>query len=260
MLYIKRIYDRVSNMSAFIASSVDAGVLRITFNRPEARNALTKELYAELRDLYRSAYLDDSIAAVVLQGTQGNFAAGGDLKEMLESLNARSLSVFGYDEVVPFEAIRSLPKPTIAAVDGLCLGGGLTIALVSDIVIATERSKFAMPEARVGVVDGHMPRLLRDRVPPALLRYWLYSGVTFSATDAFAGGLLTKVVPDDGLEDAVQDVLGDLAKASPIAIRNYKKILNETRPLSSMEDAYETMLGQDALERINAFAHRSNKK
>ena len=241
-------------------SSVDAGVLRIVFDRPDARNALTKKLYAELRDLYRSAYLDDSITAVVLQGTQGNFAVGGDLKEMLDSLNARSLDVFGYDEAVPFEAIRSLPKPTIAAVDGLCLGGGLTIALVSDIVIATERSKFAMPESRVGVVDGHMPRLLCDRVPAALLRYWLYSGVMFGADEAYHAGILTKVVPDDGLEAGVQQVLGELAKASPIAIRNYKKILNETRPLSSMEDAYETMLGDDALTRINAFADRGKKK
>ncbi|NYE18810.1 enoyl-CoA hydratase/isomerase family protein [Microbacterium immunditiarum] len=247
-------------MSENITTTLDDGVLRIVFDRPDARNALTKKLYAELRDVYRSAYLDDSVAVVVLEGTQGNFAVGGDLKEMLGSLNDRSLDIFGYDEAVPFEAIRSLPKPTIAAIDGLCLGGGLTIALCCDIAIATERSKFGMPEARVGVVDGHMPRLLRDRVPPAILRYWLYSGVTFSAADAFTGGLLTKVVPDGGLETAVGEVLGELAKASPIAIRNYKKILNETRPLSSMEDAYETMLGPDALERINRFAQRSSKK
>jgi enoyl-CoA hydratase/carnithine racemase len=243
-------------MSENFTSTVDAGVLRIVFDRPEARNALTKKLYAELRDLYRAAYLDDEITAVVLQGTQGNFAVGGDLKEMLESLNERSTAVFGYDEAVPFEAIRSLPKPTIAAVDGLCLGGGLTIALVSDIVIATERSRFAMPEARVGVVDGHMPRLLRDRVPPAILRYWLYSGVMFGAAEAQSAGLLTKVVPDDGLEAGVQEVLTELAKASPQSIRIYKRILNETRPLSSMEDAYETMLGEDARSRINAFANR----
>src|SRR5690606_10904240 len=100
---------------------------------------------------------------------------------------------------------------------------------------------------------------LRDRVPPALLRYWLYSGTTFSATEAFQGGMLTKVVSDDGLESAVQSVLGELAKGSPNAIRLYKKILNETRPLSSMEDAYETMLGADALSRVNAFADRSKR-
>lgn len=241
-----------------IKSTVTDGVMRVTIDRPEAKNALTKKMYAGIRDLYRKAYLDASISAVVLEGTPGAFAVGGDLKEMLSALNDEgSLDVFGYDETVPFEAIRSLPKPTIAAVDGLCLGGGLTLALVSDIVIATEGSRFAMPESRVGVVDGHMPRLLRDRVPSAWLRYWLFSGTTFSAQEAFSAGLITKIVPAGELENAVQEVLGELGKASPNAIRLYKKILNETRPLSSMEDAYETMLTDEVRTRLNSFSSRS---
>lgn len=241
-----------------ITSTVSDGVMRVVINRPEAKNALTKKMYGEIRDEYRRAYRDDSIRAVVLEGTQGSFAVGGDLKEMLASLNDEgSLDVFAYDETVPFEAIRSVPKPTIAAVDGLCMGGGLTLALVSDMVIATEGSRFAMPESRVGVVDGHMPRLLRDRVPSAWLKYWLYSGATFSAEDAFRAGLVTKVVPAGGLEDAVQEMLGELGKASLNAIRLYKKILNETRPLSSMEDAYETMLTDEVRDRLNAFSARS---
>lgn len=241
-----------------VKSSIVDGVMRVVIDRPEAKNALTKKMYAEIRDAYRRAYRDESVRAVVLEGVQGSFAVGGDLKEMLSSLNDEtSLDVFGYDEAVPFEAIRSLPKPTIAAVDGLCLGGGLTLALVSDIVIATEGSKFAMPESRVGVVDGHMPRLLRDRVPPAWLRYWLYSGVTFSAEDAYRAGIVTKIVPAADLEGTVQEMLGELNKASLGAIRLYKKILNETRPLSSMEDAYETMLTDEVRDRLNAFSSRS---
>jgi len=241
-----------------VSSTITDGIMRVVINRPEAKNALSKRMYAQIRDAYRRAYRDADVRAVVLEGTQGSFAVGGDLKEMLAALEDEGgIDVFGYDESVPFEAIRSLPKPTIAAVDGLCLGGGLTLALVSDIVIATEGSKFAMPESRVGVVDGHMPRLLRDRVPPAWLRYWLYSGTTFSAEDAFRAGLVTKLVPAGGLEDAVQEVLTELGKASLEAIRLYKKILNETRPLSSMEDAYETMLGDDARARLAAFSSRS---
>jgi enoyl-CoA hydratase/carnithine racemase len=247
-------------MTDSIKHSVDSGVMRITIDRPEARNALTKRMYAQLRDLYRQAYLDDSVRAVVLQGTQGVFAVGGDLKEMLASLeDEKSIALFGYDEAVPFEAIRSLPKPTIAAVDGLAYGGGLTLALVSDIVIATDRSRFAMPESRVGIVDGHMPRLLRDRVPSAWLRYWLYSGTSFSASEAYAAGLITKVVAPEALADTVQEVLTELGKASLNAIRIYKKILNETRPLSSMEDAYETMVTPEVRERLLGFAGRSKK-
>jgi enoyl-CoA hydratase/carnithine racemase len=240
-----------------IKHSTDGGVLRIVIDRPSARNALSKRMYAAIRDLYREAYVDDSVRAVVIQGGHGAFAVGGDLHEMLASLDRDGgLDLFGYDECLPFEAIRSLPKPTIAAVDGLCFGGGLTMALVSDIIVATESTKFAMPESRVGIVDGHMPRLLRDRVPPALLRYWLYTGVTFSARDALAAGLVTKVVPAGELEDAVQGVLAELDKAAPQAIRLYKKILNETRPLSSMEDAYETLFSEEVRDRLRAFATR----
>jgi Enoyl-CoA hydratase/carnithine racemase len=247
-------------MTDSIKHSVDSGVMRITIDRPEARNALTKRMYAQIRDLYRQAYLDDTVRAVVLQGAPGVFAVGGDLKEMLSSLeDEKSIALFGYDEAVPFEAIRSLPKPTIAAVDGLAYGGGLTLALVSDIVIATDRSRFAMPESRVGIVDGHMPRLLRDRVPSAWLRYWLYSGTSFSASEAYAAGLVTKVVAPEALEDTVQEVLTELGKASLNAIRIYKKILNETRPLSSMEDAYETMVTPEVRERLLGFAARSKK-
>lgn len=247
-------------MTEHITSTVVDGIMRITIDRPEAKNALTKAMYGAVRDCYRRAYRDDSVTAVVLEGTGGSFATGGDLKEMLRSLEDEGgIDVFGYDETVPFEAIRSLPKPTIAKVDGLCLGGGLTLALVCDIVIASDTSRFAMPESKVGIVDGHMPRLLRDRVPPALLRYWLFSGAMFSTADAVQMGMITRVTPADGLEEAVQDMLAQLAKASPNAIRLYKKILNETRPLSSMEDAYETMLGEDARARIDAFASRSKK-
>lgn len=247
-------------MTNHITSTVEDGILRVRIDRPEAKNALTKAMYAQLRDCYRRAYRDDTISAVVLEGNGTSFATGGDLKEMLSSLaDETDLGIFGYDEAVPFEAIRSLPKPTIAKVDGLCLGGGLTLALVSDIVICSDATRFAMPESKVGIVDGHMPRLLRDRVPPALLRYWLFAGVMFSAAEAFHAGLVTRVVPAAELEDTVQAVLSDLAKASPNAIRLYKKILNETRPLSSMEDAYETMLGDDARARLVAFSERTRK-
>src|SRR5918999_3265352 len=194
-----------------VKHSIDQGVLRVVIDRPAAKNALTKRMYGTIRDLYRQAYVDDSVRAVVIEGSHGAFAVGGDLREMLASLDADDggVGLFGYDECLPFEAIRSLPKPTIAAVDGLCFGGGLTLALVSDIVVATESSRFAMPESRVGVVDGHLPRLLRDRVPPAWLRYWLYTGVAFPARDAFAAGLLTKVVGDGELESTVQQVLAE---------------------------------------------------
>lgn len=240
-----------------ILSAVDDGVMKIVINRPEAKNALTKQMYAEIRDLFRSAYLDDSVAMVVIGGSNGAFAVGGDLREILTMVeDGPSRDLFAYDECLPFEAVRSLPKPTIAAIDGLCMGGGLTLALLCDVSLATESSRFAMPEARVGVVDGHLPRLLRDRVPPAWLRYWLFTGATFSAGDALSAGLITRVVPDDSLDSAVDAMTKELAGSSQSAIRLYKEILNETRPLSSMEDAYKTLVTNEVRERLVQFSNR----
>jgi enoyl-CoA hydratase/carnithine racemase len=193
----------------------------------------------------------------VLQGSHGAFAVGGDLKEILSMLEGDDRSaIFEYDEVLPFEAVRSMRKPTIACIDGLCLGGGLTLALVCDISFASDRSRFAIPEAKVGIVDGHMPRLLREEVPPARLRYWMFTGALFPASEAFTAGLLTRVVPVDQLEATVAKCLADLKASSREAIKTCKRILNETRPLSAMTDAYLSMLQPGVLERLKQFGKR----
>ena len=161
-----------------------------------------------------------------------------------------------YEEYLPFETVRTLAKPTIACIDGLCIGGGLTLALMCDCLIATDRSRFGIPEAKVGIVDGHLPRLLRQAVPPARLRYWMYTGALFPAHEAYEAGLLSKVVPADQLEETLEKMLKDLKASSPEAIRHLKVILNETRPLSAMTDAYLTMLQPHVKARLEAFSSR----
>lgn len=232
------------------------GVATITIRRPAAKNALTKAMYAAIRDAARVAGADASVECVVLRGSEGAFCVGGDLKEMLDALENDPGRLLDYEEYLPFETVRSLAKPTIACIDGLCIGGGLTMALVCDCLIATDRSRFAIPEAKVGIVDGHLPRLLRQAVPPARLRYWMYSGALFSAQEAEHAGLLTKVVPPDQLEEALAKMLREFRASSPEAIRHLKVVLNETRPLSPMTDAYLTMLQPHTRKRLEAFAGR----
>ncbi|HEX3803128.1 MAG TPA: enoyl-CoA hydratase/isomerase family protein [Solirubrobacteraceae bacterium] len=237
------------------------GVGWLTIRRPEAKNALTKAMYAAIRDVCRQAWLDDSILALVISGSDGAFVTGGDLKEMLALLESEDqTALLAYEEFLPFEALRILPKPTVAVVDGLCMGGGLTLMSLCDIAIATTSSKFAMPEAKVGIVDGHMPRLFRDRVPSALLRYWLYTGTSFSAAEAYAAGMLTKVVEPEQLTATTEQVLRELRASSPGAISLYKQTLNETRTVSGMQDAFVTMMGEDARARLAAFSERSKSK
>lgn len=232
-------------------------VAYLTIDRPEAKNALTKSMYAAIRDACAAADADPGTDVMVLQGSGGAFAVGGDLKEILELLDSDDPTrIFDYEEYLPFEAVRSMSKPTVACIDGLCLGGGLTLALVCDIRFATERSRFAIPEAKVGIVDGHLPRLLRAEVPPAKLRYWMYTGAFFPASEAAAFGLITRAVPDDGLDEALQDCLRDLVASGQEAIRACKRILNEIRPLSPMTDANLSLMRPDVVARLKSFSRR----
>jgi enoyl-CoA hydratase/carnithine racemase len=239
-----------------ITMEVADRVATITIRRPEAKNALTKAMYAAIRDACLVAQADSEVDAVVLKGSDGAFAVGGDLKEMLGALQSDPGKLLDYEEYLPFETVRTLTKPTVACIDGLCIGGGLTLALMCDCLIATDRSRFGIPEAKVGIVDGHLPRLLREAVPPARLRYWMYTGTLFPAQEAYEAGLLSKVVAAESLDEALEKMLRDLKASSPEAIRHLKVILNETRPLSPMTDAYLTMLQPHVKVRLEAFASR----
>jgi enoyl-CoA hydratase/carnithine racemase len=232
-------------------------VLYLSIDRPEAKNALTKSMYAGIREACLEADHDPEVDALVLRGANGAFAVGGDLKEILAILESEDpTGILEYEEFLPFEAVRSLRKPSVAVIDGLCLGGGLTLALMCDISIASGRSRFAIPEAKVGIVDGHLPRLLRQAVPPAKLRYWMYTGTLFAAAEAHANGLISLVVPEEHLEETLQQCLSDLAASSLEAIRELKRIFNETRPLSAMTDAYLTLLRPSVLKRLQSFRDR----
>ena len=166
-------------------------------------------------------------------------------------------AILGYEDDLPFEAVRQLPKPTIAVIDGLCMGGGLTLALMCDLRIATEASSFAIPEARVGIVDGHLPRLLRDRVPPAVLRLWMYTGAPFTARDAWRNGLLSEIAEDaEDLDRRVDELVGRLRGSSMSAIAKLKSIFNETMPLPSMSDAYEALLSDEVRNHLVEFGSK----
>lgn len=240
-----------------ISCEIKDRVCYLTIARPEAKNALTKSMYSAIRDACTAADQDPEVDVLVVKGSNGAFAVGGDLKEILDILEGDDpTTILGYEEFLPFEALRSMSKPTVAWIDGLCLGGGLTLALMCDILIASDRSRFAIPEAKVGIVDGHLPRLLREAVPPARLRYWMYTGTLFSPAEAHEVGLLTRVVPEADIEAAVDKCVGELLSSSQEAIQACKRILNETRPLSPMTDAYLSLLRPDVLKRLQAFSNR----
>ncbi|MET8050006.1 MULTISPECIES: enoyl-CoA hydratase/isomerase family protein [unclassified Streptosporangium] len=244
--------------STFVHVEVADRVAWLTLDRPRAKNALNREMYAAVRDVARAVRTDTSIDALVVQGSAGAFAVGGDLKEMLALLaSANPAAILSYEDDLPFEALRQVPKPTIAVIDGLCMGGGLTLAMMCDLRLATATSTFAIPEARVGIVDGHLPRLLRGRVPDAVLRRWMYTGAPFTAEEAMRAGLLSEVAEDAGdLDGRVRTLLGQLKESSQAAIAKLKSIFNEAMPLPSMSDAYDSLLSEEARLHLQRFGAR----
>jgi len=240
----------------YVRFSVTDRVAYVTIDRPQAKNALTKEMYAAIRDACAEAERDDNVDVLVVQGSNGAFSTGGDLKQILEMLDPDPSKVIDYDDYVPFDTLRTVGKPTVALIDGLCMGGGLTLALMCDIRIASDRSRFAIPEAKVGIVDGNLPRLLREEVSPGWLRYWMFTGAPFPASEAFQAGLLSKVVPADQLDAALQKCLTELKSSSREAIKACKRILNEVRPVSRMTDAYISMMRPVVIERLKSFAKK----
>jgi enoyl-CoA hydratase len=174
-----------------ISTSARPHVLLLTLNRPEKRNALNNELIAELAAAFRNAALDEDIHCVVIYGTEKFFSAGADIKEMQQ----RGFEAI--DNAVRRSAWRDIanfPKPLIAAVEGICFGGGHELALLADIVIAGEGATFGQPEINIGILpgDGATQRLTRV-AGKSLAMLMILAGIPISAQAALQAGLVAEV-------------------------------------------------------------------
>lgn len=184
----------------------DQGVATITLNRPERKNPLTFESYAELRDLFRSLTYADDIHAVVITGAGGNFCSGGDVHEIIGPLTKMSMS-----ELLAFtrmtgdlvKAMRACPQPVVSAVEGICAGAGAIIAMASDLRYAAPSAKVAFLFNRVGLAGCDMgacsvlPRIIGQGRASELL----YFGRSMSADEGERWGFFN-AISEDPLSDA----------------------------------------------------------
>jgi enoyl-CoA hydratase len=180
-----------------VTVSIDDGVATVTLNRPEARNALSSALLAQLRNEFRSLAGDDSVGAVVLTGRDPAFCAGLDLKEL--SSGARLAEPATGDDP-PWLPWPPLHKPIIGAINGAAITGGFELALNCDFLIASERAVFADTHARVGVLPAWgLSVLLPQRVGFAMARRMSFTGDFIDAETALRAGLVTEVVAHENL-------------------------------------------------------------
>ena len=203
----------------------------ITLNRPERKNPLTFESYAELRDLFRALAEVDAVRCIVLTGAGGNFCSGGDVHEIIGPLTERAaegLLEFTRMTGDLVKAMRHCPQPIVAAVDGVCAGAGAILAMSSDFRLGTPRAKTAFLFARVGLAGCDMgacallPRIIGQGRASELL----FTGRSMSADEAIAWGFFNRLVsPEEVLKDSLQ-LAAEIASGPTFAHAMTKKMLH----------------------------------
>ncbi len=220
-----------SEKQHFLMETSANGVARITLNRPERKNPLTFDSYAELRDTFRDLVYDDGIRAVVVTGAGGNFCSGGDVHEIigpLTKMNMKELLRFTRMTGDLIKAMRACPQPVLAAIDGVCAGAGAAIAMASDLRYATPQAKTAFLFTRVGLAGADMgacamlPRLIGQGRAAELL----FTGRSMSAEEGMSWGFYNGLFEPGELLDQVTHQAGRLAAGPNFAHGFTKNQLN----------------------------------
>jgi enoyl-CoA hydratase/carnithine racemase len=214
------------------AVSEDGRVATLALNRPERKNPLTFDSYAELRDFFRGLAYASDVRAIVLTGTGGNFSSGGDVFEIIEPLtrmNTPELLAFTRMTGDVVKAMRKCPQPIIAAVEGVCAGAGAILAMASDLRLATPEAKTAFLFTRVGLAGadmgacGILPRIIGQGRAAELL----FTGRTMSAAEGSAWGFYNALHPSADLEREALALARALADGPWFAHGVTKTMLNQ---------------------------------
>lgn len=234
-------------------------ILRL--NRPRELNALNLQLMQELRAGLQLLDADDNIRCIIITGNERAFAAGADIKQMQERTAIDMLKI---DQFSTWDAIRKTKKPIIAAVSGFALGGGCELAMLCDMIIASETAMFGQPEIKLGVMPGAggTQRLTRA-VGKALAMEMVLTGRFIDANKAYQFGLINKIVPVEYYLQEAITLAKEIAQLSPLAIRLAKESVNKAFDATLNEgleferkNFYMLFASQDQKEGMAAFVEK----
>ena len=245
-----------------IRFQVEEGIGFITLNRPEKRNALSMNLMAEMVDLLRSVKTNPEIRAVIIRGEGPVFSAGHDLAEMLEGNVVSYRRAFDACTEM-MQAIRDLPQPVIAQVQGIAAAAGCQLVATCDLAVAETGARFATPGVRIGLFC-HTPQVPLSRtIGPKRALEMLFTGRFISAEEAERYGLVNKVVPADRLAEETLSLAKHIVQASPLTLALGKKSFYrqiELEERGAYDYASEMMalnaMTEDAREGISAFLQK----
>jgi enoyl-CoA hydratase len=233
----------------------------VRLNRPKQLNALSGELMGALVETLRELDEEREVRAIVLAGDDRAFAAGADIAELAAGT---PISLYESRRIDAWDSIRALRTPLVAAVSGFCLGGGCELAMLCDLVVASETARFGQPEINLGVLPGAggTQRLTRA-VGKAVAMDMILTGRMLSAREALAFGLVARVVAKEAWLTEAKRVAAEIAAKGPIAVRLAKEAIDQAfeAPLSAgvafeRRAFYLARASEDATEGLTAFVEK----
>jgi methylglutaconyl-CoA hydratase len=252
-----------------ILCSRQGKVARISLNRPEVHNAFNATMIRELARTFEEAQRDDSVRVVLLTGVGESFCAGADLNWMREIID------YSYEQNLKeslevaelMHQIYTLPKPTIARINGTTIGGGNGLFSACDIAIASERAKFGLSEVKIGLVPAAISPYVIRRIGESAAHEYFLTGERFDARRALEIRLVNKVVPPEELDGKVEEVIRLLLSSGPEAIARCKELLHKVPSLTFDEaKAYTAEMiarlrvSQEGQEGMAAFLEKRKPK
>ncbi|WBQ14123.1 enoyl-CoA hydratase-related protein [Hyphomonadaceae bacterium BL14] len=222
----------------------------LVLNRPEKRNALNGAMWAAIPGLLSEAATDDGVRVLVVRGAGGAFAAGADISEF-EQVYATPDSAAAYSRSIAeaLDALAACPKPTLAMIDGACVGGGCGLALACDLRFAAQGSKFGITPGKLGLAYTlNDTRRLIDAVGVSAAKDILFTGRILEADEALAMGLIDRLVTKEALGGAVDGFVSSVAKTSAQSARVTKQIIARIQAGQASDDAATRQLFLEAFQ------------
>jgi enoyl-CoA hydratase/3-hydroxyacyl-CoA dehydrogenase len=237
------------------------GIVWITLNRPEALNALNRGLWRELHRALDMAEKDNNTRVVIVTGAGRAFSAGDDIKEVASLKTPAAVEDFILNFAAPaIMKIVEMSKPVIAAVNGPAYGGGCEIAMLSDLVIASENASFAVPEARIGAYPPIASAIGFYLVGKLNISMMTLTGEPITAKEAERIGLVNKVVPPEQLKSAARELAEKIMLSAPTSIGVVKKTLNKRFKRRDLEHSVMQLVAllksEEAREGHQAFIEK----
>ena len=249
-----------------LTADVSNGIGRLVFNQPQKHNAISFDMWKGIADAMSAFASDESLRVVIVSGAGDTaFSAGADISEFDEK-RASNESIESYDRAAQ-QAVESLvhfEKPTIAMVQGYCIGGGAELALSCDLRIASEDARFGIPAAKLGLAyRWNEVYPLVQLVGPSVAKEILFTGRQFSAEEALQMRLVNRIVPRSQLESSVEDYARRIASNAPLTVRAAKQTIGEAMKDAQDRDldlvaelVNESFLSEDYAEGRKAFMEK----